>query len=77
MPRENAEPVRQLVKAAELAAERSLLAILETAIEGGPDGSVSANLAACLSVANIIANSEDRASLDILEREAVGLAAGR
>ena len=75
MPRERSEPVRAQVKAAELAAERALLAILETAVDGTPGGTVAGNLTACLAVANIVANSEDRASLDVIEREAAGLAA--
>jgi uncharacterized protein (TIGR02444 family) len=75
MPRERAEPVRSLVKQAELAAERALLAILATAVEGAPGGSVAGNLAACCDVASIVINGEDRASLDVLEREAAGLAA--
>lgn len=77
MPRQRSEVVRELVKAAELEAERALLAILETAIEGGPGGSVGGNLAVCLAVSNIIANDEDHASLKILEREAAALASGR
>ena len=74
MPRQCSEPVRQQVKAAELAAERALLDIIEAAVDGGPGGSVAGNLAACLAVANIVADSEDRASLDVLEREALALA---
>ncbi len=73
MPRQKSEPVRELVKAAELAAERALLAVLETAIDGGPNGSVAGNLATCLTVANIVANGEDRGSLAVLEREALAL----
>lgn len=74
MPREHSEPVRAQAKATELAAERALLAILETAVDGSPGGSVPGNLSACLAVANIVANGEDRASLDVLEREAAALA---
>ncbi len=70
MPREHSAPVRRRVKAAELA----LLAILETAVDGSPGGSVPGNLLACFAVANIVANGEDRASLDVLEREAAALA---
>lgn len=74
MPREHSDPVRAHVKETELAAERALLAVLETAIDGGVGGSVGGNLSACLAVANIVADSEDRASLDVLEREATALA---
>jgi uncharacterized protein (TIGR02444 family) len=77
MPRQKSDPVREQVRAAELAAERALLSILETAIDGGPNGSVAGNLAVCLAVANIVANDEDRNSLETLEREAVGLAAAK
>lgn len=74
MPREHSEPVRAQAKATELAAERALLAILETAVDGSPGGSVPGNLLACFAVANIVVNGEDRASLDVLEREAAALA---
>lgn len=74
MPRERSEPVRALIKDAELAAERALLAILATAVTGTPGGSVAGNLATCLTVASIIINGEDQASLDVLERETIGLA---
>ena len=77
MPRERSETVRAVVKEAELAAERALLAVLVTAVAGSPGGSVAGNLATCLAVANIVANREDRASLDVLEREATALAGGR
>lgn len=75
MPRERSDPVRSLVKRAELEAERALLAVLATAVDARPGGSVAGNLAACVAVASIVVNGEDRASLDVLEREAVGLAA--
>ncbi len=75
MPREQSDPVRTEVKVAELAAERALMAILETAVDGSPGGSVPGNLLACFAVANIVANVEDRASLDVLEHEAAALAA--
>jgi uncharacterized protein (TIGR02444 family) len=74
MPKERSDPVRKQVKAAELAAERALLALLETAVDGGPGGSVAGNLAVCLAVANIGTDVEDRASLAVLEREATALA---
>ncbi len=74
MPREHSDPVRVHVKETELAAERALLAVLETAIDGSAGGSVGGNLSACLAVANIVANSEDRVSLGVLEREAAALA---
>lgn len=74
MPRQMSEPVREQVKAAELAAERALLAVLETAVAGGPNGSVAGNLAACLVVANVGTDAEDRVSLDVLERETLALA---
>ncbi|MBM3545756.1 MAG: TIGR02444 family protein [Alphaproteobacteria bacterium] len=74
MPRQRSEVVREIVKSAELEAERALLAILESAIEGGPNGSVAGNLVVCFKVANIITNSEDQASLKILERETAALA---
>ena len=75
MPRELSEPVRQQVKAAELAAERALLALLADVPDGGGGGTVADNLAACLGVANIVVNDDDRASLSVLEREALALAA--
>ncbi len=76
IPRDRSEPVRSLVKQAELAAERALIAILAAAaVEGVHDGSVAGNLATCLSVASIVVDGEDRASLDVLEREAHGMAA--
>lgn len=75
MPRERTEPVRSLVKQAELAAERSLIQILATSTSGVPGGSVAGNLVTCLDVASIILDGEDRGSLDVLEREAIGLAA--
>ena len=74
MPRELSEPVRQQVKAAELAAERALLALLAGVPDGGSGGSVTGNLAACLAASNLIINDEDRASLAVLEREALALA---
>jgi uncharacterized protein (TIGR02444 family) len=73
MPRQMSDPVRDQVKLAELAAERALLSVLETAVDGGPDGSVASNLTTCLAVANIVANGEDQASLAILERETLAL----
>ena len=75
MPRELSEPVRQQVKAAELAAERALLALLADVPDGGGGGTVADNLAACLGVANIVVNDDDRASLSVLEREALALSA--
>jgi uncharacterized protein (TIGR02444 family) len=75
MPRELSEPVRQQVKAAELAAERALLALLADMADGGSGGTVAGNLAACFSVANLVVNDEDSASLAVLEREALALAA--
>ncbi len=75
MPRERSEPVRSLVKQAELAAERALIQILAAAAESTQVGSVAANLAMCLAVASIVIDGEDRTSLDVLEREAIGLAA--
>lgn len=75
MPRERAEPVRSLVKQAELAAERALIAILAKSVEGIPGGTVAGNLAVWLDAASIVVDGEDRASLDVIEREAIGLAA--
>jgi uncharacterized protein (TIGR02444 family) len=75
MPRELSEPVRKQVKAAELAAERALLALLAGVPDGGGGSSgIAGNLAACLAAANLVVNDEDRDSLAVLEREALALA---
>jgi uncharacterized protein (TIGR02444 family) len=74
MPKELSEPVRHQVKIAEMAAERALLTLLAGVPDGGSGGSVAENLAACLSAANLVVNDEDRASLAVLEREALALA---
>jgi len=64
------EPVRQAVKAAELAAERVLLALYAEATDAGPGGSVEGNLATCLRIYNISPDADDVAALAVLTREA-------
>jgi uncharacterized protein (TIGR02444 family) len=64
------DPVRQAVKAAELAAERALIAVYAEATDAGPGGSVAGNLATCLRIYNITPEAEDAAALAVLEGEA-------
>lgn len=77
MPRVQSDRVREQVKAAELAAERAMLAVLEGEDAGGSGGTVSGNLDVCLSVANAVVDAADKVSLDVLVREAEALGAGR
>jgi uncharacterized protein (TIGR02444 family) len=70
MDRTRSEPVRQAVKAAELAAERVLVAVYAEATDAGPGGTVAGNLLTCLRIYNITPEVEDAAALAVLEGEA-------
>ena len=72
--RDRSDEAARLARMRNEAGRDSFLVVLETAIDGSAGGSVGGNLSACLAVANIVANSEDRVSLDVLEREAAALA---